>query len=51
MERPLSRFAEIETGEERRLPPRMAVLVYLVLAVLAWGLLISMGCGVWAVIA
>ena len=37
-------------GEERRLPPRQAVLVYLVLALLAWGLLILVGWGVWAVI-
>jgi hypothetical protein len=49
-ERPLSRFADIEIGEERRLPPRSALLVYLVLALLAWGLLILVGWGLCAVI-
>jgi len=50
LERLLSRFAEFEMDEERRLSPRTAVLVYVVLGLLAWGLVLLVGWGLWAVI-
>jgi hypothetical protein len=50
MERPFLHYAEIEMDGERRLPPRLAVLVYLALALLAWALLIAAGWALWTMI-